>query len=350
MKSDQQKDTCTECNQDMPAKPRCNSCGQHLRDPKPEMIRDKSLPFFTYGLFKPGEFSYPIISEFVDESRIKIVDIEGSLGLRDGLLIYNNTPGIKKVSGYCLHFKEGESEMAYEKIEELEPRNHYTCIIVDGMNVLEGKKPERALDSSAQTDSIEEFHGTKVWGWNDPFFKKGFRLLDTDFHFDGGKLYPHWVVPDENAFDNYIVLQMKYLYLFSMIERFSFLIGNLGMGPNQRVKQLAIHPMFHQSVEVMLRHEDFAYIEEEERKRVIYSSEDLKNYPCNFENPVKLMLFYYQLRNNISHRGKGVSQHVDLFERYFNEIFFIFRTMFNLMQTESESTKARIDELIESKQ
>lgn len=70
------------------------------------------LPFFAYGVFRPGQLAFFQVREFVS----KIVDpvqISGTLLLRDGLPIIDQN-GRNLVQGALLWFAPGHSGEAYD--------------------------------------------------------------------------------------------------------------------------------------------------------------------------------------------------------------------------------------------
>ena len=83
------------------------------------------LPFFAYGLFRPGQLAFFQLRELVS----KVTDpaqISGSLLLRDGLPIIG--PNVNRwVKGVLLTFSNGRAVEAYDRISAMEPDNHYRC-------------------------------------------------------------------------------------------------------------------------------------------------------------------------------------------------------------------------------
>ncbi len=123
-----------------------------------------SLPFFAYGIFKPGQLCYPRIKEFVREYKESCVN--GNLKERDGIPLLNSG-GSSKVKGYLIYFHSGKEDGAYRRIIEIEPDEVYQWnkILINEKieaNVLLGRKNNRG---ASELDHTEEWDGR-----SDPFF------------------------------------------------------------------------------------------------------------------------------------------------------------------------------------
>ena len=69
---------------------------------------DLSLPFFTYGIFRPGEIPFIGIQEYID--RVEPTKLQGQLVFRDGVLLYKNDDDSEdQVPGYLIYFKENKN-------------------------------------------------------------------------------------------------------------------------------------------------------------------------------------------------------------------------------------------------
>src|SRR3990172_4577555 len=81
------------------------------------------LPFFAYGLFRPGQLGFLKLRELVNNVS-EPARVEGSLLLRDGLpIIHLNGRGF--VKGALLTFLPERAAEAYDRISAMEPDNHY---------------------------------------------------------------------------------------------------------------------------------------------------------------------------------------------------------------------------------
>ena len=67
----------------------------------------------------------------------------------------------------------------------------------------------------------------------------------------------------------------------------------------------------------------------------------------DFETECETIInFYYQLRSNITHRGKSGERKSKLLESSFNELLFLTEKLWDIKKHKSEETKKRIDNLI----
>ena len=86
------------------------------------------LPFFAYGIFKPGQLAFFQLKELV-KTIVEPATIQGSLHIRDGLLFIKlDQEG--EVNGALLEFYPESRDEAYERISMMEPDKIYcycTC-------------------------------------------------------------------------------------------------------------------------------------------------------------------------------------------------------------------------------
>lgn len=274
-------------------------------------IINNQLPFFTYGIFRPGEISFLGIKDFV--STAEPMTIKGDLVLRDGLTLFKDSKH-QTVDGFLIKFKSEFESKAYSFIDSLEPKklyrwreNKFNDI---SFKILYGVKPGRGSDDIREAD----------WQtiWDDPFFTHAMDVLSE--------------IPTE-AFDwelkSLFKLQMKYMLLWTILERFSFLRYSLGGGPSARNKLLAEDIYFKEALKEYVKSE-----------RTVFSSEDPdRKTILNAENSKKSLEYYYQVRSNITHRGKGVIKDYDTVKSSFNELYDI--TKYILEKTKDECDKLK---------
>ena len=268
---------------------------------------DISLPFFAYGLFRPGELAYPLIREFVD------VKTEGELPkahfVRDGLaLLHRDQAG--KTKGSVLQFKIDACRSAYEKIAAFEPWTQYTwgtakVEMNDGavlVNVLFGKSPKSGSDHG---DAMNN----QPWsGRHDPLFYSGLEVVQETLENAG-----------EFNLDMKPTLRIQsaYLLLFSIIERFASHSCSLRKDePVSKVNTLADTPEFASALKAVVQ-----------TKRKVRRSWDgaHDNVSLDPEKPVKAMGYYYQVRSTATHAGKsGIRDH-EILQTCTKELLEIFR-------------------------
>jgi hypothetical protein len=261
--------------------------GPNIQNPK-----RTTLPFFAYGLFKPGQLGFDRLEQYVSHRRMSCC-ASGSIWLRDGIPLFEPDTG-EKTWGALLYFRDERSLIAYNCISEIEPEDQYYWGEIDvgdergrggaveRANVLIGKKPQKG--------SV----GLEGGNWNgrdDPLFKEALDVIEQvlnqncEFHDDLRKLFR---------------LQMGYLLLWSAIERYAALRYHLGRGVMQKVWHIAEDPTFKQQV---------AKVQDDGQRWVYRADEPGKRVRFVPSNPEESLEYYYQLRSNMVHRGK--SQHGD---------------------------------------
>ena len=81
-----------------------------------ELPEDINLPFFAYGIFKPGQIAHPKIKRFVDEYTDN-VKISYLMKHRDGVPILIEGENERfQTEGTIIKFKEGKQRKAYGTI------------------------------------------------------------------------------------------------------------------------------------------------------------------------------------------------------------------------------------------
>src|SRR4051794_8101696 len=129
------------------------------------------LPFFAYGLFKPGQLAFFQLRDFVSNVADP-VRITGSLLLRDGLPIIDANSN-RWVKGVLLTFSPGRAAEAYDRISAMEPDKHYRWdkgqVNETSANVLLGRFPRKG--SVACED--DEWNG-----WKDPLFTAALEVVE----------------------------------------------------------------------------------------------------------------------------------------------------------------------------
>jgi hypothetical protein len=272
---------------------------------------NKSLPFFSYGFFRPGEISFLGIKDYVKNA--KPFEIKGELVLRDGVTLFKDSVS-QMVEGYLISFKPEFENEAYLFINSLEPKklfkwrkNKFNDI---SFNILYGVKPDRG------SENILEANWKTIW--EDPFFTSALEVLNE--------------FPNENFEWNLkplFKLQMKYMLLWTILERFTFLRYSFGGGSSARNKLFAEDIYFKEALLLYVKNE-----------RSVYSTEDPDDKTTlNPLNPKKSLDYYYQVRCNITHRGKAVTRDHDMVMDSFNELFNITKYVLDKTKNECELIK-----------
>jgi hypothetical protein len=110
-------------------------------------------------------------------------------------------------------------------------------------------------------------------------------------------------------------LQMAYLLLWCSIERFVSFKYHLGGKVTEKVFKLADDPVFAEALRVRVS----------ERRQVYRSDDPEKKETLDRENPRKALSYYYQVRSNITHRGKTAVRDHEMLLSSLTELLDIFQ-------------------------
>jgi hypothetical protein len=253
---------------------------------------DISLPFFAYGIFKPGEISYYCIKDYVSQPQKKHTLLK-KMWIRDGIPILGSADNEGETNGYILYFDDRVK--AYQKIIALEPDSYYkwSTFEIDGrqVNYLAGKEPYKGTFESEEND----------WNsWDDPIFTEVFEIIDDHLK----RLEHDQRSPPEKICLEY---QMLYLLLWTSIERFSSFRFGLGRDKptiSEKNKLLSTLPEFQSAHKNAI--EKF-----QANRRSIYSS-NVQKYNLDSTDPKKFIEAHYTVRSTIAHRGKAVFKDAEL--------------------------------------
>jgi len=261
------------------------------------------LPFFAYGIFKPGQLCYSRISDLVETSTECAVP--GILKERDGIPLLVLGRNYSNIKGCLIRFISGEEDKAYDQIIGIEPDEVYRWAIVkvngSNANALIGKREQRG---SSDLEHFDEWDGK-----TDPFFKQGLEEVEA-------------ILKANSAFDwefkALFRLQMAYTLLWTAIERYAGLKYHLGKRVNEKVYQIAGEKCFADALKKIVRN-----------KRDVFSVTDLEKYTLDPSDPEKSIRYYYQVRSNTIHRGKAVTRDFDIVKSSLEELLAIFKELLN---------------------
>lgn len=238
----------------------------------------QGLPFFAYGVFRPGQLAFHRLKPFVEAVRVACV--RGELRVRDGLPILDpDCDGT--VTGSLLPFRSPVAADAYQAIVDLEPDRQYRWDerSVDGApaNVLVGKSPKKGSVVAEGT-----------WdGRRDPLFTVALEVVretlaaNEQFEWNLKPMFR---------------LQMAYLLLWSAIERYVSLRYSLGDAVMAKIRNLASEPAFRDGLAKMQPKCRDVYRADKPAERIRLDAND----------PLACVEYYYQVRSNLVHRGKAV--------------------------------------------
>jgi hypothetical protein len=134
------------------------------------------------------------------------------------------------------------------------------------------------------------------------------------------KEYEDAISRGEDGFNwsRFFKMQMAYLLLWSAIERFASFAYGPRLAPMEKVRRLGNDPLFLNALERIAPVSD----------RIVSDSRDPgKRKSLNRAGANNAALFYYQVRCNLSHRGKGAWSDGDMVRNSLTELFAIFEEM-----------------------
>ena len=272
-----------------------------------DLPNDTTLPFFAYGIFKPGQIAYSKIRNHVDET-INNIEINYEMKQRDGVpILINKEKDYFQTKGSIITFKEGRSKKAYDIISKTLLRKLYEweTIKISGkyVNVLFGVNPDNGSNFIEGHEESINFDGK-----NDPFFKDAIELIEKN-------LYSN---ENHRDIDSFFELQMNYMLLWSAIDRYSKLKYN-------RKKESWNHERF--AKEKAFKEGIRKY--EDDHHRPVYSTNDLRMHKFNADNPAETIEYYYTLRCNVVHRGKAFISDYSMLKKAAEELLEIFKEVLN---------------------
>ena len=264
---------------------------------------DPNLPFFAYGIFKPEEIAWARIENFVTSFKSSEL-ADWHLLERNGLPIASRGDN-HKLEGYLVDFRDGH--LAYSLIGEVEPSGEYKWVNVvteDGChcNLLAGVKP--------RLGSGEEL----IVQWSsshDPLFYFGMIFVGNAIRNIGPKLSENGPWGNSASdWDAFFELQGAYLTLWSIFERYAAFRYGAEFQPqsesgvskrapsNAKIHETARSQNFLTAINAAKIDLDFAvYSVRENRKKSVLLEGVL--------DPKKAVDAWYQVRNNLAHRGKA---------------------------------------------
>ena len=277
---------------------------------------DRNRPFVAYGIFRPGQIAYHQLKDFVGV--VEKVFIPGTLRMRDGLVLFDESRDGSGIDAYKISFLRGREESAYSVISEMEPENLFKWGTVqingEACNILFGKKVKRG---SHEID-FKEYEDV----WNDPLFNSALSVVCDELpDIANDRPVAEW---DMRAFFR---LQMAYLLLWSAIERFATLRYGFGHSPTKKLEMLANDAAFRKAI--MDRVNEGNYFD------VFRTDDPEKRYEHKPDNPLSAMLAYYQVRSNITHRGKSYKNDYIRLVKAANTLFLVFHDVLDAAKNEA---------------
>lgn len=271
------------------------------QDDQMDLPENLNLPLFVYGALKPGMPAYEGLRDFLEHPPTRS-ELVGELFVRDGLplLFLNNA---SRVHGFLLQWRPGNEQEAYRAVCSFEPRKHYQWKVVD----LEGGRKANTLSVlNVNKGNPQPLHQHEWKLSDDPAFGEGLATVREVIGEIGAK--PEW-----NDWQRFFRAQMAYLLLWSILERLSALCFGAGHDPMKRVKRLHELRGMSELLSEFVKRED----------SVSDSRNPEDTYKLNKENAKKCFEYYYQVRSNLSHRGKAMYNEVEKVTKSLSELFSI---------------------------
>jgi hypothetical protein len=285
-------------------------------------LENPNLPFFSYGLFQPGQPGFSRIRDLVLTAEPGW-STRGKLLERDGLPLLDQ--GDEPVRGHLIRFVGDKSAEVYSIINSIEPDKLYrwgTARVIkkdrdETANVLFGRKP---LKGSFPAEY-------KIWdGQKEPLFTKALEVIRKTL--DDYKGFEWDLEP-------FFHLQMAYLLLWCSIERFVSFKYHLGKNANEKVGKLAEDPAFVSALQDRVKAGT--------RREVFRSDDPGEKETLDPSNPSKALAYYYQIRSNITHRGKTAIRDHEMLRESLAELLDIFQRVLEAEFSEPVATARSIN-------
>lgn len=278
-----------------------------------ELPSKVELPLFVYGALKPGLPGHEPLRPHLE--RFEAQTLPGQLWVRDGLpLLCEADYG--EVQGHQLYWKRGQEQEAYQKVCMFEPRKHYKWSIANlagqEVNFLAALHPKKGnpvfLDAS-------------VWHLSDdPAFGVALdevrAVLKEVEGMEAGDSQWMW--------RKFYRAQMAYLLLWSVVERLSALCLGPDVDPMKRINRMHELEGIPEAVANHVQRDD----------KVADSRDPDDQSRLDASKPKKVFQYYYQVRSNLSHRGKAV------FDDY-DKVYFSLRELLGIVTDYLESLRQR---------
>jgi gamma-glutamylcyclotransferase (GGCT)/AIG2-like uncharacterized protein YtfP len=272
---------------------------------------DVSKPLFSYGSLKPGELAHEQIEQYVSSADRDAYIHDYILRTRDGLPLLIEGHG--RVPGTVLWFVNERD--AYTAVCEYEPRKLYKwgLVTVHGQvdvaaNVLLPKRPERGTDDH-ELDR----------GWTsalDPVLGHGLstvaRLAEEANREPWPSLGERWEFSEP-----FFRMQAAFLLAWSVAERYSALTFGPALDPGERIRKLETRASFKEAL-------DKAHLRTGRR---VVDSRDPSNRIEIDSDGRGAWDYWYQVRSNMSHRGKGANRDAEIVREALVDIHDVLRLM-----------------------
>lgn len=277
---------------------------------------DRNLPFFAYGFFKKGELAYNLIKDCVS-SEPEADSIKGNLYNKDGIPIFvKNDRYSISIVGNVIKFK---TSLGYCEICSIEPKKLYrwdTIITENGVkaNILVAR-------NDIVKGAIRYVEGNR-FNWkskDDALFDYGMKYLDKEYF---ELIVTGTRKNKENDFYDYFDLQMAYVFLWTIVDRYCTLKYKLSSSKlNKKYEKFSGDCLYSECYEELL-------MREIRLPRAINSSSYYSPENRDLTEAQNFLNNLYTIRNNAVHRGKTLFKDVDLLKKAFLILYGIMHSIF----------------------
>jgi hypothetical protein len=277
---------------------------------------DTSRPLFSYGLFQSGELAFSQIRDLTRPHAPRGW-VSGSLKVRDGLPLLQTAANAACIRGSLLSFTDPS---AYEIVGSFEPRTQYKWDTVE-VTTDDGSAPVRAnvLLGKKMDKGALHYEDTQWTGKRDPVLTRGLNVVGavcTECAVDHFASSP----PDAFDWERFFKLEMAYLLLWTCIERFTALAYGPTVEPCARLKLWSerSHYLANRIAEHVNRWD----------AKVFDSRDPAHHGTLRRDDPKECLDYYYYVRSNLSHRGKGAFNDGEIIRCSLVELHLVARDVF----------------------
>jgi hypothetical protein len=220
-----------------------------------------------------------------------------------------------------IRFKPESAVPAYTTINSIEPNRLYRWDTADVQregvrvqaNLLMGRSPRKGSNHPEY----------QIWeGDKEPLFTVALDVIQKSL-----ERYSRF----EWDLEPFFQLQMAYMLLWTSIERFASFKYHLGDRVTEKVFKLADDPVFARALRDRVK----------ERREVYRSDDPSKKATLDPKNPRKALEYYYQIRSNITHRGKAAMRDHEMLQASLSELLGIFKEVLKNEFSDGETSSVK---------
>ena len=231
----------------------------------------------------------------------------GTLWLRDGIPLFD--PGTDgQVGGWLLWFDPARLSEAWKVACSFEPAKQYRWAVVQAHSGAEGTDADvlagRRIHAGSAGENVQHWPAAR-----DPVFAEGLDEVErlAEEAAPDGSVHPQLDTPE--LWGSFFRLQAAYLLLWSIIERYTALRFGPGLDPLARIKQLGEDTSFINAV-----------ADAGVKPGAVVDSRDPGRHHQLAADGTGAAKYFYQVRSNLSHRGKSAFQDAQLVHKAVTEL------------------------------